>query len=74
MGEKGRIVTAPPITADQALDAAAGMIVQVVHGLVKTTEGREEVMLELIAQLSQSREGREAEMEIVRLVVERLRG
>lgn len=67
-------MTAPPITADQALDAAAAMVVQLVHGLVKTPEGREDVMLELIAQLSQSREGREAEMEIVRRVVERLRG
>lgn len=64
---------ASPITTDQALDAAGGMVVQIVHGLVTTPEGREDVMVDLIAQLSRSREEREAEVEIMGRAVERMR-
>ena len=61
------------ITVNQALDTAAAMVVELVRGLVKTPEGREEVMLDLIAQLSQPQHGNAAEMAILSRVVERLR-
>ncbi|MCB5411808.1 hypothetical protein [Pseudogemmobacter faecipullorum] len=62
------------ITAEAALDAGARLIADLVGGLVTTPEGREDVVLDLIAQLSRSRDGREAETEIMRRAVERLRG
>lgn len=61
------------ITTSQALDTAAKMIAQLVHGLVKTPEGRDDVMLDMISQLSRSHEGNAAEMAILSRVVERLR-
>ncbi|MGA0540701.1 hypothetical protein [Neotabrizicola sp. VNH66] len=67
-------MSAPPhITTEAALDAAARMIAELVQGLVKTPEGREEVVLEMIAQLSRSKAKDEAEVEILRRVVERMR-
>lgn len=64
---------ADKVSTNQALDTAARMIVQLVHGLVKTPEGRQDVMLDLISQLSQSRERNAAELAILSRVVEWLR-
>lgn len=61
-----------PITTDQALNAAARLIAELVGGLTKTPEGRTEVILSLIAGLPRARDA--AEAEIVRRVLERLRG
>lgn len=60
-----------PITTDQALNAAARLIAELVGGLAKTPEGRTEVVLSLIAGLPRARDA--AEAEILRRVLERLR-
>lgn len=67
------MMAATHITTDQALDAAADMIVTLMNGLVTTPEGRENVMLEMISGLSKAQGGNAAEAEIMRRVVERLR-
>ena len=62
-----------PITTEAALDAGARLLADLVAGLVKTPEGREDVVLELMAQASRAGANARAEAEVLRRAVERLR-
>lgn len=64
--------TSEPFTADEAAEAGARLVVELVTGLVKTPEGLADVRVSLIAGLPHVRD--KAEAEIMRRVVEKMRG
>ena len=62
------------ITTDAALDAGAKLLADLIRGLIRSPEGQEDVVLELVAQVSRSPGAGTAEAEVLRRAVERLRG